>query len=122
MAGYRVTVGEPEGGISVGTATLSGILTYRMGLDSSGSGLGQAAGCCWHGNEHSVTTKCGAFLDLLRNYWFIHQDSAPCSLPVCFLPGEISDTSASLCTAHLSPPPNAITKFTRKMIFTSAVE
>jgi len=107
MAGYSVAVEKREGGISVGRATLSEIFTYRMGLDSSGSGLGHAADCCRHGNEHSVTTKCGAFLDLLRNYWFIQQDSAPCSLPVCFLPGEISDTSASLCTVHSTsaPPP-----------------
>jgi len=33
------------------------------GLDCSGLGLGQVAGCCESGNEPSVTIKCGDLLD-----------------------------------------------------------
>jgi hypothetical protein len=38
------------------------------GVDSSGSGWGQVAGCCESGNEHSSSIKCGKFLGHLRNY------------------------------------------------------
>jgi hypothetical protein len=33
------------------------------GLDRSGSGYGQVAGCCECGNEPSVSIKCRKFLD-----------------------------------------------------------
>ena len=36
------------------------------GLDRSGSGQGQMAGCCECGNEPSCSTKCVEFLDQLR--------------------------------------------------------
>jgi hypothetical protein len=32
-------------------------------LDSSGSGQGPFAGSCEHGNEPSVSIKCGEFFD-----------------------------------------------------------
>ena len=35
----------------------------KSGLDSSGLGLGQVAGCCESGNEPSDSLKCGEFLD-----------------------------------------------------------
>jgi hypothetical protein len=34
-------------------------------LNSFGSGLGQVAGSCEHGDEPSVSIKCGEFLDQL---------------------------------------------------------
>jgi hypothetical protein len=34
----------------------------RCGLDSSGSGQGQVAGCCEYGNEPSGSMKGGTFL------------------------------------------------------------
>jgi hypothetical protein len=37
------------------------------------------AGSCEHGNELSGSIKGGAFLDLLRNYQLLGNDSAPCS-------------------------------------------
>jgi hypothetical protein len=43
------------------------ILTDRMAgrvLGSCGSGQGQAAGCCEHGNELLDSTKCREFLGL----------------------------------------------------------
>ena len=36
------------------------------GLDGHGSGQGQVAGCCEHGNEPSGSKKCGKFLDYPR--------------------------------------------------------
>jgi hypothetical protein len=30
--------------------------------------MGKGVGCCKHGNEHSVSIKCGERLDKLRNY------------------------------------------------------
>jgi hypothetical protein len=39
----------------------------RSGLDSSGLGLGQVAGCCECGNEPPYSLICGEFLDWLRN-------------------------------------------------------
>jgi hypothetical protein len=39
--------------------------TFEMwggGLDRSGSGLGEVAGCCEGANEPSVSVKCGEFL------------------------------------------------------------
>jgi hypothetical protein len=38
----------------------------RSGLDRSGSGQGQVAGCCEYGDEPSNSIKCGEFLELLR--------------------------------------------------------
>jgi hypothetical protein len=35
------------------------------------------AGCCEHGNEHSVYIKCGDFLDWLKEYWPLGKDTAP---------------------------------------------
>jgi len=35
----------------------------RCGLDASGLGQGQGAGCCEDGNEPSDSIKDGAFLD-----------------------------------------------------------
>jgi hypothetical protein len=35
----------------------------KHGVDWSGSGWGQVAGSCVHGNEHSGLIKCGEFLD-----------------------------------------------------------
>jgi L-asparaginase II len=35
----------------------------RHGLDCSGSGQGQVAGCCKCGNEHPGYIKCREFLD-----------------------------------------------------------
>jgi hypothetical protein len=37
------------------------------GLDLSGSGEGQMAGCCEHGNERWASVKCGEFVEWLRN-------------------------------------------------------
>jgi hypothetical protein len=39
----------------------------ERGVGSCGSGYGQMAGCCKHGNEPSGCTKCGEFLDQLTN-------------------------------------------------------
>jgi hypothetical protein len=39
------------------------VVGWWLGLDSSGSGKGQVAGCCKRGNEHSGSIKCGKFLD-----------------------------------------------------------
>jgi len=39
----------------------------RRGVDLSGSGLGQFAGCCDSGNENFVYMKCGEFLDFSKN-------------------------------------------------------
>jgi hypothetical protein len=36
------------------------------GLDRSGLGVGQVAGCCDCGNEHSGPTKCREFPDHLK--------------------------------------------------------
>jgi hypothetical protein len=47
-AGYQLEVLGVDG-----TVTLSKILRYRMGVDSSGSGLSHAASFCEHGNEPS---------------------------------------------------------------------
>ena len=38
------------------------------GLGSSGSGEGQVAGCCEHGDELGGFIKRGEFLDWLRNH------------------------------------------------------
>ena len=35
----------------------------ERGLDRSGCGQGQVAGCCIYGNELSGSIKCGEFLD-----------------------------------------------------------
>jgi len=36
---------------------------WEYGLDRAGLGYGQVAGTCEYGNEPSVSTKCGEFLD-----------------------------------------------------------
>jgi hypothetical protein len=50
----------------------------RYGLDSSGSGQGQVAGSCEHGNEPSCSIKGGEFIDLLSDCQLL-KDSAPWS-------------------------------------------
>lgn len=42
---------------------------WGHGLDSSGPVQGRAAGCCECVNEHSISIKCGKFLELLRKYF-----------------------------------------------------
>jgi hypothetical protein len=67
---YNILVGRPEGrredlGVD-GRITLRWILGNRVwgcGLDSFGSGEGQVASSCEHGNEPSGSIKCGEFLD-----------------------------------------------------------
>jgi hypothetical protein len=39
------------------------MMVWGCGLDSFGSGQGQVAGSCEHGNEPSGSIKCGEFLD-----------------------------------------------------------
>jgi hypothetical protein len=38
-----------------------------VGLDLSGSGFGQVAGCCEDGNEPSGSVQCGEYLDNMRH-------------------------------------------------------
>jgi hypothetical protein len=39
---------------------------WEYGLDRAGLGYGQIAGTCKCGNGHSVSIKCGEFLDKLK--------------------------------------------------------
>jgi hypothetical protein len=41
-----------------------------------GSWLGQGAGCCEHGDEPSGSTSREGFIDWLKNYQFLKNDSA----------------------------------------------
>ena len=47
------------------------------GLDRSGSGYGQVAGCCECGNKPPASTKCEESLDQLRICYLFRKDSAP---------------------------------------------
>jgi hypothetical protein len=49
----------------------------RLGLDCSGSGLGQVAGTCECGNEPSGSTNVGEFLGQLKTCLLISKVSAP---------------------------------------------
>ena len=69
---YRVLVGIPEGRRPVGRPRHRWEDNTRMdirkagsghGVDRSGSGCGQVAGCCECGNELSSSIKCGEFLN-----------------------------------------------------------
>ena len=48
-----------------------------LGLDLSGSGQGEVAGCCEHGDEPSGYVNCGEFIDQLRNCQLLSWDCAP---------------------------------------------
>ena len=70
---YRVLVGKPEGERPLGRPRrrwednikidLQEVGCGGCGLDLAGTGLGQVAGTCECGNEHSCSIKCGEFLD-----------------------------------------------------------
>ena len=65
-------------------------------LDSSGSGE-KNAGFCEHGNDRSVSTKCGGFPDQLRNYQLITQDhSASLNSSICDSHGQTVSSLAFL--------------------------
>ena len=69
---YRVLVGKPEGKRPLGRPRRTWEDNIKVdlievgwghGLDRSGSGYGQVAGCCECGNEHSDCITCWKFLD-----------------------------------------------------------
>jgi len=43
------------------------------------------AGTCECGNELSGSLKCREFLDLVRAFWLLRKDSAPCTEFVSYL-------------------------------------
>jgi len=82
---YRILVGKPDRRMQLGKPehrwgiVLQWTFTkwdWRHGLDWCGSGLVQAAGFCECGNEPLCSTKCGEFLDKLRNCLLLKWDSA----------------------------------------------
>jgi hypothetical protein len=69
---YRALVGKPEGRRPLGRPRRRWEDNIKMdllevgwghGLDQSGSGQGQVAGCCGYGDEPSGSIKCGEFLE-----------------------------------------------------------
>jgi len=52
------------------------------GLDSSGSGQGQVASCCEHGNEPSGTIKGREFIGYLSDCQLLKKDCTPQSMLV----------------------------------------
>jgi hypothetical protein len=48
---------------------------WGSGLDQSGSGQGQVAGCCECGNECIGSIKCGEFIDQLRTCYLCTKDT-----------------------------------------------
>jgi hypothetical protein len=69
---YRVLVGKPEGRNHLKDLGIDGRIIlkwdlrevgYGHGLDRSGSGQGQFAGCCECGNEPSGSIKYGEILE-----------------------------------------------------------
>jgi hypothetical protein len=87
---YRVLVGKHVGKIPLVKHRLrweGNIKTYLQenlqemgwghGLNYSGSGKGQVAGCCEGGNKPPNSTIYGEFLDYLKTNYFLKKDSAP---------------------------------------------
>jgi hypothetical protein len=72
---YNILIGRPEWRRPLGRPRRGWENNIKMdvreigfwgcgfGLDSLGSGYGQVAGSCEHGNEPSGSIKCGEFLD-----------------------------------------------------------
>jgi hypothetical protein len=65
---YNILVGRPEGRRPLGRTRRTWEDNIKMDLREIGFGdmdwiHGQVAGCCEHGDEPSVSIKCGEFLD-----------------------------------------------------------
>jgi hypothetical protein len=72
IGSYRVLVKKPEGRTPLGRPRCTWEDNIKMGvrevawghgLDQSGSGQGQVAGCCECGNKPFGFIKCGKFLE-----------------------------------------------------------
>jgi hypothetical protein len=85
---YRVSGRKPEGRSSFGRPNRRWEDIIKMDLnydaggvpDFSGSGQGQVARCCEHGNEPACYIKCGELRDYMRN-WPSSKHCAPFSQP-----------------------------------------
>jgi hypothetical protein len=54
-------------------------------LNLSVLGYGQVVGCCEQGNEISAAMKCREFINYLKIYDVLKEDSAPCSYLFIYL-------------------------------------
>ena len=78
-------MGKPEAKRSLGRPRLRWKDNIKIDLQDVGCGIldwiavdqGQVVGSCECSNEHSVSIKCGEFLDYLRNCQLLDKGSAP---------------------------------------------
>ena len=73
-------------------------LGWRHGLDQSGSGQGQVAGCCEYGDEPSGSIKCREFFEYLRTFELLRKDTASWSQLINIL--LIVDSLTQLMVQH----------------------